>query len=104
MRTATTTVIVSKHAKKRIKERCGIRKSSADRVCRLATERGVERAGTKGPLRKWLDLKYSKQGEGSIYVWGDAAYLISKQNVVITVIPVPTEFRKNLKRMFVQPA
>lgn len=101
--TPETTIIASKHARKRVKERCGVGKSTAERMCNLATTRGVERSCTKGPLRKWLNAKYQTQGKGSIYVWGDKAYLVSEENVCITVLNIPNELKKNLKRMFIMP-
>lgn len=95
---------VSKHAKKRIKERCGVGKSSADRMANLAIERGADRGRTKGPLRSWLDMKYAKQKNGQIYVYGDKAYVISEDNVLVTVLCIPNEFKKNLKKMIIQTA
>lgn len=100
----TENVKVSKHARKRIKERCGVGKSSVDRIANLAVERGVDRLNTKGPLRKWLDMKFARDSCGTIYVWGDKAFLISDKNKVITVLYIPNELKRNMNRMIVQPA
>lgn len=95
----------SKHAKKRVKERCGVSKSSADRVARLAKERGVRREHTKGPLRKWLDAKHSNSAaDSSIIVWGDKAYIFSSQDVLVTCLQIPSVITKNMKKMVLQPA
>lgn len=95
----------SKHAKQRVKERCGVNKKSADRVAKLAIERGVARENTKGQLRKWLDAKQENSSEGSrILVWGDKAYIFSCQNVMITCLQIPAVITKNMKKMIMQPA
>lgn len=94
----------SKHAKKRIKERCGISKSSADRVAELALERGTERKNTKGSLRKWLDVKYSNsEADSRIVVWGDKAYVYSSQNIVVTCLQIPAAITRKMKKMMVVP-
>ena len=95
----------SKHAKKRVKERCGVSKKTADRVAKLARERGVERENTKGPLRRWLDAKYlNSDANSTLVVWGDKAYVFSAQNVLVTCLQIPSVITKNMKRMIVQPA
>ena len=95
----------SKHAQKRVKERCGVNKKSADRVARLALERGVPSENTKGPLRKWLDSKkQNSDADTRIMVWGDKAYIYSCHNVLITCLQIPAFLTKNMKRMVMQPA
>lgn len=93
---------VSNHARQRIKERCGVSKKKAERICQMAVERGTERENTKGQLRKWLDHKHSK-GQ-TIMVWGDKAYFISKEGVLITTIQIPSSITKNIKKYLVSPA
>ena len=95
-------VVVSRHARQRIKERCGVSKKSADRVSRLAVERGTEREQTKGMLRKWLDHKYT-EGQ-KMFAYGDKAFFFSCDGVLITVIQIPSTITKNMSRMIVQPA
>lgn len=90
---------VSRHAKQRIKERCGIGKSNAERYCRLAIERGTDMKNTKGPLRKWLDKR--SRGREDIIIWGDKAFIVSKQNIVITCLQIPSELTRNMKSMII---
>lgn len=101
----STEVIVSKHAKKRIKERCGVSKRAAERLAKMAANRGIDRESTKGSLRKWLDEKSLRSDIGSrILVWGDKAYIFSDSNVMITCLQIPSEITRNMKKMIVQPA
>ena len=45
-------MIVTKHAKQRIKQRCGVNKKSADRMAKIAYENGVKHSELTGNLRK----------------------------------------------------
>jgi len=94
---------VSYHAAKRIKERCGVGKRSADRVTSLAYERGVVKERTKGALRKWLDSK-DRRENGKIVVWGDKAYIFSETCVLITVLQIPSSITPKMKNMIVATA
>ena len=95
-------LIVSDHARQRIKERCGISKKSADRVCALATRRGVVRENTKGALRKWLDNNVRDNRD--LLVYGDKAFVISAENVVVTVLQIPQCLTRNMSNMLVSMA
>ena len=96
------TTKTTKHGKQRIKERCGTPKSSADRMCRLAAERGTRRMQTKGSLRRWLDDTASKYaGEKEYIVYGDKTYIFSKEMVLITVLQLPSEIARRRKKMIV---
>ena len=97
------TIRVSNHAKQRLKERCGTKKSSAKRMASLAASRGVERSNTKGPLRRWLDAKYTSEN-GQVIAYGDKAYIFSDQMVLITVMQIPAPITKKMKNMIVSPA
>lgn len=93
---------VSRHGKQRIKERCGVGKSTAQRMCTLATSRGVERKNTKGQLRKWLDEKCD--GNKPVYTFGDKAYLFSYDNILITVLQIPCDITRNMSKMYIKTA
>ena len=99
------TARASKHAKKRVKERCGVNKKSADRLAGMVLERGVSIEYTKGPLRKWLDVKQSNSDEDSaLYVWGDKVFIFSSENVLITCLQIPSVITRNMKKMIIMPA
>lgn len=98
-------VTTSRHAQKRIKQRCGVGKKSADRVAKLAASRGITRENTKGPLRKWLDVKQNNSGSGSqIVVWSDKAFVFSADYNLITCLQIPSAITRNMKKMIVTNA
>jgi len=92
-------IIMTNHGRQRIKERCGVRKSCAEKVAERAQQRGVERSQTKGSLRKWLDEKYiSGEGEnGTIWIYQEKAFIFTKQNVLVTVLQLPAELARKAK-------
>ena len=99
------TVRASKHASKRIKERCGISKKSANGMCELAVARGIARTDTKGSLRRWLDVAYERHGNGNIFVYGEKAYVLTEcATTLITVLNVPNEHKKCIKYAKMQMA
>jgi len=51
---------VTKHAGKRMKERCGLNKKSVDRIAEKAFEEGIPHNKTKGRLNKWISSLYFK--------------------------------------------
>ncbi len=92
---------VTKHANKRIRERCGINRKSCERVAKLALERGVPHNRTKGRLNKWVTKVYFKNEKANnIRIYGDKAYIFSDETL-ITVIQIPQEITKDLKSMII---
>lgn len=93
-------IIITNHAKKRIKERCGIRKTSVRRFAENAKARGFERCMAKGRLRNWLDCVHAKavyrNGEGEIWVYGEKAFIFCG-NYLITVLNLPTGLHRYAK-------
>ena len=50
--------IVTKHAKYRMKQRCGIGKNSINKMAKKVYQLGVRHAETSGNLQKWVDSLY----------------------------------------------
>ena len=98
-------ILVTRHARKRIKERCGVGKKSAPRVCHLIEQRGIYRVQTKGQLRKWLDERVRPGTD--IMVYGDKAYIIAlaeaedQCNRLVTVLQLPPKITQHKKRMII---
>lgn len=95
-------VVITDHARKRVKERCGIKKSSADRFAKLAFDRGNERKAYTGALRKWLDKLYTPDMGGEVYVYSNKAFVFAEvQNenkaILVTAIPVPSALSRFTK-------
>ena len=82
---------MTNHATARIRERNGIPKKSAERIANIALEKGLKHSQLTGTLRKWADELYFKQYLASnMRLYGDIMYLFAKDNILITVIKVPT--------------
>ncbi len=81
--------IVTKHAKYRMKQRCGIGKNSISRMVKKVYQLGVRHAETSGNLRKWVDKQYFyNQSANQIRLYGDKAYIFHN-DTLITVIQIP---------------
>lgn len=90
---------ISRHAKKRMKERCGFNKKSQGRMALKAFEEGIPHAQTKGRLNKWItSLYFNNEKANNIRIYGDNAYIFCG-GTLVTVIPVPADLRKDLKNM-----
>lgn len=93
---------ITRHAKKRLKERCGANKSSSERLVEIAYEKGLKHCETSGRLRKWIDsLRFYEQGANQIRVYGDKLYIF-RDTRLITVLQVPNDLisivQKQLKK------
>lgn len=92
-------MIVTKHAKQRIKQRCGVNKKSADRMAKIAYEKGVKHREVSGNLRKWVDGLYLKHHQGNqIRLYGDKAYIFHDARL-ITVIQIPHNLVKEVDKL-----
>lgn len=92
-------MIITEHAKQRLRERCGFNKKSYERMVRKAYEDGISHKQTKGRLNKWItSLYFNGQNANNIRVYGDIAYIFCNKTLV-TVIPVPADLRKDIKNM-----
>ena len=90
---------ITKHAEKRMKERCRFNKKSQERMANKAFSEGITHAQTKGRLNKWItSLYFSNKNASNIRVYGDMAYIFCAETLV-TVIPVPTNLKSDLKKM-----
>lgn len=49
---------VTKHAKERLKERCGLNDKSSERMAKIAYEKGLRHGDLTGNLKKWVDKQY----------------------------------------------
>lgn len=90
--------MVTKHAQKRLKERCGLSKKAAGRLANLAYERGMKHSETTGNLRKWVDSQYFyNETANNIRLYGDKAFIFSGYKL-ITVLQIPHNLVKYVKR------
>ena len=91
---------VSDHAKKRIKERCGLPKKAIEKNALLALDAGITHSESKGRLKKYMDYLYlsHKQG-GKLRIYGNHVYIFTNQDNLITVIPLPNEYRNAVSKI-----
>ncbi|MCL2746316.1 MAG: hypothetical protein FWE48_04410 [Coriobacteriia bacterium] len=95
---------VSKHGKKRIRQRTGLNKKSTEASFDKAKERGIHHGDMKGRLRKWVDSQiYGRKFFAYPIVYSNHLWLVDKkQDVLITVIPVPQNLTKDAAKMKVK--
>ena len=88
-------LLVTRHGKKRSRERVGIPKRAVDKNAKTALEKGLRYEDTAGALRRYLDYLYWR-GNGAannMRIYGNHVYLFHGE-VLITVLNVPPEHRK----------
>lgn len=93
-------VQVSKHAKKRIKQRVGVSPKNSRMINKILSE-GIHRERTKGRLRKYMDRIYNYRDNSTPLLYGDKVYVFSKDDVLITVLSLPSNLQKDYKKMII---
>lgn len=92
-------MIVTKHAENRIRERCGFRKKSCQKMAEKALIEGLTHSQTKGRLNKWVtSLYFNNTKANNIRLYGDKAYVFCGE-VLVTVIQIPVNLMKDFKKM-----
>lgn len=92
-------MIVTKHAKQRMKQRCGINEKSTDRMAKIAFEKGLKHSDLTGNLKKWVDsLYFRKCTANQIRLYGDKAYIFHNTKL-ITVIQIPHNLVKEADKL-----
>lgn len=90
---------VTKHAKQRMKERCGFTKGSADRMAQRALDVGMKHSDCTGNLKKYVDKLYlSNKTANNIRLYGGKSYIFHN-DILITVIPIPSNLCKYVKKV-----
>lgn len=89
-------VTVTKHAKQRIRQRCGV--NDALRISKIAYERGLKHSDLTGNLKKWVDgLWFRNKTANQIRLYGDKAYIF-RDATLITVLQIPHNLVKDADR------
>lgn len=92
-------VDVSKHAKQRMKERCGYNSKCIERMAKKAFDEGITHKQTKGQLNKWVTkLFFYNKHANNIRLYGDKAYIFC-DTVLVTVVQIPNNLMKDFKKM-----
>lgn len=94
---------ISRHARQRMKERCGFSRKTQERMALKAFQEGITHAQSRGRLNKWVTSLYFKnKSANNIRIYGDYAYIFCGETLA-TVIPVPADIRKDIKNMERKP-
>lgn len=91
------TIHITRHASKRLRERVGIPKKSANGQAEKALRYGRSRTLYTGSVRKYLDLLWHRGqqlgGATDIIVYANSVYLFAGK-YMITMWPLPKKFRE----------
>ncbi len=91
--------VVTGHAQSRLKSRSGLNKKSVNRIADRVLNKGYSCYQLKGRLQGYIEFIGLKSPKvNTIKVYGDKAYLFY-DNVLITVLQIPSELTKNMKQM-----
>ena len=95
-------IYLSKHARKRMHERCGFNRKAQDKMAVVAYQKGLKTEDTKGVTRSYLSkvLHNTEEDEAMVRLYGDKVYVYKMANngiVLITVMQVPRLYIKCMK-------
>ena len=86
-------VVITNHAKARIKERTSMPKKMVEKNVELAKANGVRREETSGSLRRYIDsIYYKKKAANNIRIYCGFVYVFAG-DVLITAFELPPKYR-----------
>lgn len=92
-------VIVTKHAEKRLRERMGLGKRAIQRAAETAFDKGIKHAETTGNLNKWVtSLYFNNKTANNIRLYNDKAWIFAGKNL-ITVLQIPASLKKSVNEV-----
>lgn len=93
-------VIVTKHAKKRVKERVGISKKLVEKNAEKALKFGIKHSDTTGRLNRYFShLYFVNKNANNVRIYNKKVYIFCDERL-ITVFDLPQKYRRlvdNLK-------
>ncbi|MCL2415829.1 MAG: hypothetical protein FWD01_03350 [Defluviitaleaceae bacterium] len=91
-----TEITITKHAKRRIKQRCG---HSSERTAKAAFERGLKHSECIGKLKQYCNSQLSRNADtGNIRFYGNYVYVFSDAKLV-TVFEIPQKYKAIVNKM-----
>lgn len=91
---------VTRHARKRAKERAGIGKKNIVQMSSRVFKEGLTYRDLNGKLKGWVSGKYiCNPAANNIRLYGDQCYIFSGRTL-ITVFPIPEEYRDEARRLW----
>lgn len=92
-------VLITKHAACRLHQRSGLNKKSMQRIVDNVYISGYPIDATKGGLKRWMaKIAANNLNAQDLRLYGDKLYIFS-DNVLVTVLNVPNDLKKNMKKM-----
>ena len=90
---------VTVHAQERGRQRLGLHRCALQRTADRVLAEGIKHSEVTGRLRRFLDRLYlSHRPANGIRIHGEQIYVFNGV-ILITVFPVPTEFRGALAKL-----
>lgn len=90
---------ITEHAKDRMRERCGVKRKSVERLAKIAYEKGLTHAETAGALNGYLTSLYFYNGTANnIRLYGDKIYIFCN-DVLVTVYDTPKRFQGTVNKL-----
>ena len=93
-------LIVTHHAKKRLKQRMGINKKNYDKISKRALDEGLKHSETSGLLNKYLNkifLSHDRKA-GNLRVYHQKIFVFTSENILVTILQLPPHFYKIEKK------
>ena len=93
-------VAVTSHAKRRLKERCGVSKNSAMDMAERAFNKGISFENASTDLKKYISsvyIRHEKIGD-NIRIYGSMVYIFDNRTL-ITVYPIPENLLNEMERI-----
>lgn len=93
-------VSVTSHAKRRLKERCGVPKNSAINMAERAFNKGISFENASTDLKKYISSVYIRHEKISdnIRIYGNMVYVFDNRTL-ITVYPIPGNLLNEMERI-----
>ena len=90
---------VTAHGKKRIRQRCGIKLKSVDRMAEIAYTRGITHSESTGELKKYIDSLYFYNGQANnVRLHGDKVYIFCN-DILVTVFNIPKKYQNIVNKI-----
>jgi hypothetical protein len=92
--------VITKHAKQRTKDRCGISKKISKKIADKALEKGIKHSDTTGSLKRYLDKIYLAQhNANNLRIYMEKIFLFhnnSQENIELSIFNLPQKYKKTI--------
>ena len=93
-------VSVTSHAKRRLKERCGVSKNSAMNMAERAFNKGISFENASTELKKYISsvyIRHEKTGD-NIRIYGNMVYVFDNRTLITVYYAIRQENKDYLSR------